>query len=465
MEQLSGLDAAFVHQDSHRTPMHVSAILVYDATEQQLELSQLRELLRDRLWHEPLFRHKLQRVTFDVDTPYWIPAGNTQWRYHLIEHQLPPGQTWESFHQWLQEHHSRRMDLTQPLWQLSLIRGLEDVPGLPGRCQALVLKAHHAAIDGISLARLLRGLHDSSNEEQPAPAPTPAQPKSWEVWSRANLNNISRQFKFADTMGKLINSLPKAREERRNKQQQSPTLGTRAVFNERVGSQRTVGVLLFPRQDLLAIKRAVRGVTENDVASAIIAGGLRKYLKGTKQLPDLSLVAGMPISLRNAGEAAAGSNQIATMAVGLATNIDDPIERVIMIHRFAVAGKREIKALGTGTVMDISDSLPPTVLAEGIRTLAWASQLAPVPVPFHTMISNVPGPGGEQFLEGLPLFACAGLGPVRDNMGLFHIISTTRQTVSLSFSACSGLLRDSKAYRGCIEASFGELYQQATAEQ
>lgn len=457
MDQLSGLDAAFIHQDSSRTPMHVSAVLVYDATRHQLELSHLREHLRNRLWHEPLFRHKLQRVTFDVDTPYWIPAGKTDWRYHLAEHQLDSGPAWDSLHQWLQRQHSRRMDLSRPLWQLHLVQGLDAVPGLPARCQVVMLKAHHAAIDGISLARLLRGLHDGAGEESYTPSPTPARPRTWEVWSRANLNTINRQFKFADTMGKLISSLPKAREERRNKQEQSPTLGTRAAFNDRIGSRRTVGILLLPRSELRAIKRAVRGVTENDVASAVIAGGLRKYLHTTNQLPSLSLVAGMPINLRNSSDQGTGSNQIATMAVGLATDIEDPVERVRMIHRFAVAGKREIKALGTGTVMDISDSVPPTILAEGIRTLAWASQLAPVPVPFHTMISNVPGPDGEPTLETLPLLACAGLGPVRDNMGLFHIISSTDRMVSLSFNACGRLLPDGQSYRDCLQAAYEEL--------
>ena len=218
-----------------------------------------------------------------------------------------------------------------------------------------------------------------------------------------------------------------------------------------------MGILLLPRSELRAIKRAVRGVTENDVASAVIAGGLRKYLHTTNQLPSLSLVAGMPINLRNSSDQGTGSNQIATMAVGLATDIEDPVERVRMIHRFAVAGKREIKALGTGTVMDISDSVPPTILAEGIRTLAWASQLAPVPVPFPTMISNVPGPDGEPTLETLPLLACAGLGPVRDNMGLFHIISSTDRMVSLSFNACGRLLPDGQSYRDCLQAAYEEL--------
>ena len=457
MEQLSGLDAAFVHQDSARTPMHVSAVLIYDASRHQLGLEHLHELVKQRLWSEPLFQRKLQRVTFDVDTPYWIPAGKTDWRYHLDESELPDGDSWEAFHQLLQRIHSRRMDLARPLWQLHLVSELNDIQGLPARCQALILKAHHAAIDGISLARLLQGLQDSAAEDKLPPPPAPHRPDTWEVWSRASLNNINRQFKFADTMGRLFSGIPRAREERRNKQALIPTLGSRSRFNDRVSASRTVGMVLIPRREMLAIKRAVRGVTHNDIASSIIAGGLRHYLQGSGELPDDSLVAGMPINLRNTGDDKTGSNQIATMTVGLATSVEDPVERAKMIHRFAVAGKRAIKALGTGTIMDISDSVPPTILAEGIRTLALASRLAPVPVPFHTMVSNVPGPVGEQTTNGLPLIACTGLGPVRDNMGLFHIISTTDQMVSLSFNACARLLPDGESYRDCLHAAYTEL--------
>jgi diacylglycerol O-acyltransferase / wax synthase len=462
MEQLSGLDAAFVHQDSARTPMHVSAVLVYDASSKQLATRHLRKLVTDRLWQEPLLQRKLQRVTFDVDTPYWIPAGKTDWSYHLNESALAQGNSWEAFHQLLQRIHSRPMDLTRPLWQLHLVDALNDAPDLPARCQVLILKAHHAAIDGISLARLLQRLQDGTGEDNSSPAPTPPRPQSWEVWSRASLNSINRQLKLADTMSRLISGLPRAREERRDNQSVIATLRYRSRFNDRVSSGRTAGILLLPRQKMLAIKRAVRGVTHNDIAASIIAGGLRQYLADNGDLPRESLVAGMPINLRNADGAKSGSNQIATMAVGLATSIEDPVERVKMIHSFALAGKRQIKALGTGTIMDISDSVSPSVLAEGIRTLALASRLAPVPVPFHTMVSNVPGPGGEQAINGLPLVACAGLGPVRDNMGLFHIISSSDQKVSLSFNACSRLLPDGEAYRNAIENSFHELYSGAS---
>ena len=53
--------------------------------------------------------------------------------------------------------------------------------------------------------------------------------------------------------------------------------------------------------------------------------------------------------------------------------------------------------------MDISDSLPPRMLVEGIRTMALASRFGEMPVPFHTMISNVPGPPYALHLQGARL--------------------------------------------------------------
>ncbi len=145
------------------------------------------------------------------------------------------------------------------------------------------------------------------------------------------------------------------------------------------------------------------------------------------------------------------------MAVGLATHIPDPVARLRLIHRYAVAGKKQIDALGSGTVMDVSDSVAPAVLAEGIRTMARASQMAEVPVPFHTMISNVPGPQDTLFLGEAELVTPIGLGPVRDNMGLFHIVSGGANITSLSFSACQKMLPDPDFYQRCMQRSFAAL--------
>ena len=147
------------------------------------------------------------------------------------------------------------------------------------------------------------------------------------------------------------------------------------------------------------------------------------------------------------------------MIVGLATTVADPVQRLRMVHRYAVAGKKEIAAMGSGTIMDISDSMSPGVLAEGLRTMALASRLPEMPVPFHTMVSNVPGASTPIYLQGARLLVPLGLGPVRDNMGLFHIVSNSDSTMSIAFSACRRLLPDASFYQQCLHDSFEALLE------
>ena len=99
MEQLSGLDAAFVHQDSRRTPMHICAVLVYDTgddEEHALSLEQLKLLAAERLAQFPLFQRKLHRVVLGMDTPYWVDVDTPDWDLHVRESELPAPGDWDS---------------------------------------------------------------------------------------------------------------------------------------------------------------------------------------------------------------------------------------------------------------------------------------------------------------------------------------------------------------------------------
>ena len=142
MEQLSGLDAAFVHQDSRRTPMHISAVLVYDIGKDQenaISLAALRKLARERLADFPLFNRKLRRVPMGMDTPYWVDAPDADWNRHIDEGDLTEGSDWYDLHRYLADLHGRAMNLDQPLWEMHLLHGLRDLEGLPPNCQALVI--------------------------------------------------------------------------------------------------------------------------------------------------------------------------------------------------------------------------------------------------------------------------------------------------------------------------------------
>ncbi len=466
MEQLSGLDSAFVHQDSSRTPMHITAVLVYDigaGEKGAIQRRSLRQLVTGRLWQFPVFRRKLRRVALDVDTPYWVEVPRPDLDYHISVRSLGKGSDWAGLEQVLAEIHRQAMDLSRPLWELCLIRGLRDLPGLPPRCQALVLKVHHSAIDGVSLAVILDAVHRRAKGVHNERAGGQREPDSWDVWTRFNLNNLGRQLKFAKTVRGLVPGVLRARKARSNFGELAPVSATRGRFNDRIGGGRTVGVAIWPRQDFIKIRRAVRHVTLNDIALSVVSGALREYLKHYRQLPARSLVAGVPVNLRGRGPDSAGGNRIATMMVGLATVEDDPVDRLRQIHRYAVAAKKRIDALGTGTVMDISDSVSPNILAGGIKAMAQAGVMALAPVPFHTMVSNVPGPLTPLRLGSAELVVPMGFGPVRDNMGLFHIVSNSRDRVSLSFNACDRLMPDGVFYRDCLQRAYLALLSQATS--
>lgn len=464
MQQLSGLDAAFVHQDSARTPMHICGVLIYDCGDNgqaAITLDQLQHLVDSRLSNYPLFRRKLHRVAMGMDTPYWVNAPDTDWDRHISEHSLPPGGDWQALHQHLSRLHGAKMNLRLPLWEIELVHNLIDLPGLPHRCQALVLKFHHSAIDGVSMAAIIDGLHRPPGNEPNTRKDSAGAPDQWALWTRAHINTVSRQFKLAETVSNLVPGFLRARKTR-HKFSDLPAVHRGASrFNAPVKAGRHTGSMLMPMEDVVAIKRKVRRVTLNDIALACVAGALREYLLSLRRLPAKSLAAGVPINLREPKDDSAAGNKIATMVVGLATHVADPVERLRLIHRYAVAGKKQIDALGSGTIMDISDSVAPAVLAEGIRTMAWASRLAEVPVPFHTMVSNVPGPATPTYLEDARLVAPLGLGPVRDNMGLFHIVSNSDQTMSLSFSACRKLLPDVDQYQQCLLKAFVALKEGA----
>ncbi len=466
MEQLSGLDAAFVHQESRRSPMHVTAVLIYDSGADEsgaISRDDLRELCAQRLAGFPVFRRKLHEVPMGMDTPYWVDVPAPDWKRHIQEASLPEASSWSDFQGFLSQLHSKQLDLKRPLWEIQLVHGLSNLPGLPAHCQALVMKLHHAAIDGMSMAAIINTLHEETVESsEPRPGRV-SKPSEWDLWNRANINFLGRQIKLVDTVKNLLPGLLKARESRKEFSDLPPLHRGASFFNDRVGSRRTTGAILLPRDKVLEIKRAVRRVTLNDIALACVGGALRQYLAAEKKLPRKSLSCGAPISLRNTQDEKTGGNQIARMVVGLATHIADPVERLRLIHRYAVAGKKQISALGTGTVMDISDSVTPGLLAEGIKTLAWASKVVDMPVPFHTMVSNVPGPQSKMHLGKAELLVPLGLGPVRDNLGLFHIVSGGPSMMSLSFTACKALLPDGSRYEQCLTDSFEELHQAALA--
>src|ERR1700752_2656231 len=170
MQQLTGLDAAFLALDSPTAYGHVGSVSVLDppTTGGAVTLERLTELIESRLYLVPPFRRRLVEVPFGLDPPNWIEAPDFDIEFHVRELALPaPGDDRQLAVQ-AARLHARPLDRRRPLWEAYLIHGLR------GGRQALYTKVHHAAIDGVSGNDLLTALMDTSPQPQQA-----EQPDSW----------------------------------------------------------------------------------------------------------------------------------------------------------------------------------------------------------------------------------------------------------------------------------------------
>ena len=151
MKQLSGLDAAFIHQESPRTPMHLSPVLIYgpvSETGRSLDFQAVRQAFIDSLTSSPILTQKLLSLPMGMDTPYWVTDKKFDLEQHLGELTLPAPGSWPQLKIMLARLHATGLNLKRPLWHASFITGLDNIEGVPRGSSALVLKIHHAAIDG-----------------------------------------------------------------------------------------------------------------------------------------------------------------------------------------------------------------------------------------------------------------------------------------------------------------------------
>src|ERR1700729_3473954 len=179
MQQLTGLDAAFLTFETANSTGHVGGLCILDPSgaPEPLTLARLTEVMAERLPLVPVLRRKLLNVPLGLDQPYWIDDADFDLEYHVREVALPrPGSDAQLTEQ-VARLHARPLDRTRPLWEIYLITGLAK------RRAAVYTKIHHSAIDGASGAELLTVLLDlvpegrelpASEEFRPARPPGPA---------------------------------------------------------------------------------------------------------------------------------------------------------------------------------------------------------------------------------------------------------------------------------------------------
>ncbi len=431
MQQLSGLDAAFLAMETSAVFGHVGSVCVLDPSTAPapLTLDRLTTVIASRLHLIPPFRRRLVEVPFGLDQPYWIEDPDFDIEYHVREIALPdPGDDRQLAEQ-AARLHARALDRRRPLWELYLVHGLA------GGRKAVYSKVHHAAIDGVSGNDILAAVLDLTPDGRPVEPPVAwsgeQEPGALELLARSAVSFYSHPLRAARMSYGLARALPTLAgasvrpaqalgEGRRDPGAVlGPSSGLRAPstpFNRSVSPHRRWAFVSLPLAAVKEVKDAA-GTTVNDVVMALCAGALRRWLQDHHALPEQPLVAAVPVSVRTEQQKGTHGNRISSMIASIPTHLADPAERLAACHQAMRAAKEQHGALPADMLADVAQFAMPALAGQAAR-LAARLRLVERVNAFNLIISNVPGPNIALYYAGARLLAYYPLSAIADGQGL-----------------------------------------------
>jgi len=422
-ERLSGLDATFLYAETPTLHMHVAMVAVFDPSTVPggYSFRRIRQLINDRVPLAPVFQRRLVEVPMRLGFPVWVDDPEFDIDNHLRRAALPAPGGMRELADFAADVISRQLHRDRPLWEMWMVEGVED-----GKI-ALVVKMHHSTIDGVSGAELLGVLFDLE-PDPPQASPTTARqldsriPSGLELVSQAMVAGLIAPFDIGRIMlrtARNIFDVGRIRRGARGAEARGalPLTAPRTSINVAVHARRRVAFAAASLTDAKKLKDEI-GTTVNDVVLAMVTGALRTYLLAGDELPEIPLVSVVPVSVTPDVAELKGSNKVSSMFVQLPTQVDDPIERLRVIHEGTKGAKEEHKALGATTLQNWAEHATPNVFAVAARLytgMKLAERHRPVA---NLVVSNVPGPDFPLYLGGSQLLGMFPLGPVMDGMGL-----------------------------------------------
>jgi diacylglycerol O-acyltransferase len=232
-----------------------------------------------------------------------------------------------------------------------------------------------------------------------------------------------------------------------------PFAAPHTMFNVKIGGARRCAAQSWSVDRVKAVKQAA-GVTMNDAVLAMCAGALRYYLIEQDALPDTPLIAMVPVSLRSEADADAGGNQVGSILCNLATNVEDPAQRIQVIGESMRSNKKVFSELPRMQVLALSAmNMAPLALA-GVPGF-----LSTAPPPFNLIISNVPGPAEQMYYGGARLDGSYPLSNIPDGQALNITLVNNAGNLDFGLVGCRRSVPHLQRLLVHLESSLKDLEQ------
>lgn len=435
MERLSGLDASFLYLESPTQLLHVCGLLVLDPSTVPggYTFDKLKHELYLRSRAVPAFRRKLHDSVFNMDHPVWIDDDHFDIDRHLHRTAIPaPGER-EQLAEACAHIAGQPLDRARPLWEFWVIEGLAD-----GKI-AVMTKMHHASVDGVSGTNLMSslcGIEPDTPRPEPDPKYRPLRAPSDLRLAAEGLTHIAmRPLAMLKLLpGTVALASDWIMRARRGTAMRPPFTAPRTSFNGTITGHRSIAYSAVSLAEVKEIKNAF-GTTVNDVLLALCSGALRGYLQARGELPDSSLLAMVPVSVREGSEAD-GRNAVSGQFATLPTHIADPVERLESITAANSIAKEHHKTISAAILQDWAQFAAPTTFGLAVRAYSSLGLAEHHPVVHNLVISNVPGPPVPLYFLGAEVLGLYPLGPVFHGAGMNITVLSNNGHLDIGIIAC-----------------------------
>jgi len=463
VDRINLLDSGFLYLESREAPMHVAGVNLFKFPErvhQRKFMARIGEVYRSTTELRKPMAHRVAHGALGRFGPlYWEEDPDLDLDYHVRHSALPaPGRYRELF-ALVSRLHSTLLDRSRPLWEVHLIEGLQD------RQFAVYSKLHHAAIDGVAGVRMTEGscspdpeattdlsplsieAHEKYKAEHGHVRAADLEPSEFELKTMAEF--FRTQF---DTSAHFLGVI---------KNYAATWMGMgnglavpwrhvpHTIINTQVSSARRFVAQSWSIDRVRAVGKAA-GVTINDIVLAMCSGALRRYLEEQDELPEHSLRALVPVSVREKDDFDSAV-AVSYIIADLGTRHDDPADRLDTIVESTRAGKEMLSEL-TSREASLYATLMQTPLF--IASLMGVADWFP---PVSTVISNVPGPKEQLYWNGAPLLGSYPVSVVFQGFALNITFVSYHGNLDFGIIACRHTVPRVQRLIDYLEESLSEL--------
>ncbi len=472
MQQLSGLDATFLYLETPEMPMHVGALHVFElppGSKTKFSIL-LREHMASRLPLVPALRRRLWWMPLNLANPAWVDAV-PDLKQHIVEIKLPAsakqGSGMPELEAEVSRLHTVLLDRKRPLWKFHVFEGLAP-SAQGGRRVGLYTQLHHAAVDGQAAVALANAIMDVSPVAREIEIRPSQRTKVFHLGMAEMLRGALglQAHKVAEivrnlpaTVGTLKDAAGSAVSSVAllggTKTPSNLTLAPRTVLNTSVTAGRAFAAATLPMREFKSLGRS-HGATINDMVLMVCSTALRRYFAKRQTLPKKSLVAAVPISLRQKGDTRA-DNQASMSLISLGTHIADPAKRLAHIKAASTAMKSTMGGLKSVLPTDFP-SLGVPWLIEAATALYGRAKLADrIPLLANLVISNVPGPPMPLYLAGARMLCNYPTSIVVHGMALNITVHSYDQGLDFGLMADAAAMSDVRELAEAVLMAFDDI--------